>query len=76
MPQQCSIPQLLQTIAIPGRHGLVTMHDTQSISTKVTYAKGKGLLGFFAWQLAQDPNSVLSKTGMYESNYLFIIIIM
>ena len=25
MPQQCSIPQLLQTIAIPGRHGLVTM---------------------------------------------------
>ena len=46
--------------------------DTQSISTKVTYAKGKGLLGFFAWQLAQDPNSVLSKTGMYESNYLFI----
>ncbi|KAL0013569.1 hypothetical protein SO802_000638 [Lithocarpus litseifolius] len=25
--------------------------DTNSTSTKVTYAKGKGLLGYFAWQL-------------------------
>nr|POF11084.1 isoform 2 of chitotriosidase-1 [Quercus suber] len=35
--------------------------DTQSISTKVTYAKGNGLLGYFAWQLGQDPNFVLSQ---------------
>ncbi|KAL4654318.1 hypothetical protein ACB092_01G369500 [Castanea dentata] len=33
--------------------------DTQSISTKVTYARGKGLLGFFAWQLAQDMIQIL-----------------
>ena len=42
--------------------------DTQSISTKVTYAKGKGLLGYFAWQVGQDLNSVLSQTGSYVFN--------
>lgn len=25
--------------------------DVQSIHTKVTYAKGKGLLGYFSWQI-------------------------
>jgi chitinase len=37
--------------------------DTQSISTKVTYAKGKGLLGYFAWYIGADKNSTLSQTG-------------
>ncbi|GMY35665.1 class V chitinase-like [Fagus crenata] len=44
--------------------------DTQSISTKVTYAKGNGLLGYFAWHVGGDPNSVLSQTGSYEFNCL------
>ncbi|KAJ8750579.1 hypothetical protein K2173_015742 [Erythroxylum novogranatense] len=34
--------------------------DTQSISVKVSYAKDKGLLGYFAWQLGTDDNSTLA----------------
>lgn len=37
--------------------------DTRSISTKVTYAKGKGLLGYFAWHVGADQNHLLSQTG-------------
>ena len=49
--------------------------DTQSISTKVTYAKGKGLLGYFAWQVGQDKDFVLSQTGnSYDQfNRLYIL---
>ncbi|XP_031272574.1 class V chitinase-like [Pistacia vera] len=35
--------------------------DTQSISTKVNYAKGKNLLGYFAWHIANDDNWALSR---------------
>ncbi|KAI8570424.1 hypothetical protein RHMOL_Rhmol01G0032900 [Rhododendron molle] len=34
---------------------------TQSISAKVSYAKQEGLLGYFAWHVAQDNNWDLSK---------------
>ncbi|KAL1819715.1 hypothetical protein ACET3Z_014584 [Daucus carota] len=34
--------------------------DKQSISTKVSYAKQKGLLGYFAWHVAADANWALS----------------
>ncbi|KAJ4846779.1 hypothetical protein Tsubulata_014092 [Turnera subulata] len=37
--------------------------DTQSISTKVSYAKQKGLLGYFAWHVGADDNWVLSTTA-------------
>ncbi|KAM3714308.1 hypothetical protein ACB098_01G324400 [Castanea mollissima] len=37
--------------------------DTNSTSTKVTYAKGKGLLGYFAWHVGADLNSILAQTG-------------
>ncbi|KAK4265348.1 hypothetical protein QN277_026411 [Acacia crassicarpa] len=37
--------------------------DTQSISAKVSYAKQKGLLGYFAWSIEQDNNWILSKTA-------------
>ncbi|XP_030956178.1 class V chitinase-like [Quercus lobata] len=37
--------------------------DTNSTSTKVTYAKGKGLLGYFAWQVGQDTDFDLSRTA-------------
>ncbi|XP_028760770.1 class V chitinase [Neltuma alba] len=37
--------------------------DTQSISAKVAYAKQRGLLGYFAWNVAQDSNWTLSKTA-------------
>lgn len=38
--------------------------DTQSISAKVSYAKEKGLLGYFAWQVSgDDSNWALSQTG-------------
>ncbi|TXG60752.1 hypothetical protein EZV62_012115 [Acer yangbiense] len=35
--------------------------DTQSVSTKVRYAKGKSLLGYFAWHLANDDNWILTR---------------
>ncbi|XP_021725043.1 chitinase-3-like protein 1 [Chenopodium quinoa] len=35
--------------------------DTQAISTKVTYARNTGLLGYFAWSLGQDQNWALSR---------------
>ncbi|KMT03226.1 hypothetical protein BVRB_8g197740 [Beta vulgaris subsp. vulgaris] len=35
--------------------------DTQSIATKVAYAKSTGLLGYFAWNIAQDNNWALSR---------------
>ncbi|KAK4265350.1 hypothetical protein QN277_026412 [Acacia crassicarpa] len=37
--------------------------DTQSISAKVAYAKQNGLLGYFAWNVEQDSNWILSKTA-------------
>ncbi|KDP35582.1 hypothetical protein JCGZ_09020 [Jatropha curcas] len=37
--------------------------DTQSISTKVSYAKGKGLLGYFSWHVGADNNWALSTKG-------------
>lgn len=37
--------------------------DTQSVSAKVSYAKGKGLLGYFAWHVGADSNWLLSQTG-------------
>ncbi|KAJ7979635.1 Chitotriosidase-1 [Quillaja saponaria] len=37
--------------------------DTQSVSTKVTYAKGKGLLGYFAWHVGADNNWALSQAA-------------
>lgn len=35
--------------------------DTQTISTKVAYAKQKGLLGYFAWHVGVDNNWALSR---------------
>ncbi|KAF8389188.1 hypothetical protein HHK36_025881 [Tetracentron sinense] len=37
--------------------------DSQTIVTKVSYAKQKGLLGYFAWHVGVDNNWVLSKNG-------------
>lgn len=37
--------------------------DKQSISTKVTYAKNRGLLGHFAWHVGADDNWALSRQG-------------
>ncbi|XP_059285709.1 class V chitinase-like [Lycium ferocissimum] len=37
--------------------------DTQSVRNKITYVKGRGLLGYFAWHIAQDQNWVLSRTA-------------
>ncbi|CAK8568892.1 unnamed protein product [Lathyrus sativus] len=37
--------------------------DTQSISTKVSYAKQNGLLGYFFWHIEQDSNWALSSTA-------------
>ncbi|XP_030468443.2 class V chitinase-like [Syzygium oleosum] len=41
----------------------ISYDDTQTISTKVTYTKGKGLKGYFAWHVAGDYNWVLSQTA-------------
>ncbi|KAJ4958725.1 hypothetical protein NE237_025836 [Protea cynaroides] len=37
--------------------------DVEAISTKVSYAKGKGLLGYFTWHVANDDNWVLSQAA-------------
>ncbi|KZV28373.1 chitotriosidase-1 [Dorcoceras hygrometricum] len=37
--------------------------DTQSVAAKVSYAKQKGLLGYFAWHVGVDSNWALSKQG-------------
>ncbi|XP_019441211.1 PREDICTED: acidic mammalian chitinase-like [Lupinus angustifolius] len=37
--------------------------DTQSVSAKVDYAKGKGLFGYFAWHIEQDSNWALSQAA-------------
>ncbi|KAK4374853.1 hypothetical protein RND71_005530 [Anisodus tanguticus] len=38
----------------------ISYDDTQSVRNKVTYVKGRGLLGYFAWHVAADQNWVLS----------------
>lgn len=38
--------------------------DIQSISAKVSYAKSKGLLGYFAWQVGGDSAGILSTQGL------------
>ncbi|KAK8523396.1 hypothetical protein V6N13_113341 [Hibiscus sabdariffa] len=40
--------------------------DTQSIEAKVSYAKQNALLGYFAWHVGADDNSVLSQTGQWK----------
>ncbi|CAK9177368.1 unnamed protein product [Ilex paraguariensis] len=40
--------------------------DKQITSTKVSYAKQKGLLGYFAWRVAADYNWGLSQQGLCE----------
>ncbi|EXB94872.1 hypothetical protein L484_022978 [Morus notabilis] len=37
--------------------------DVQSISGKVSYAKDKGLLGYFGWHIGADADMVLSREG-------------
>lgn len=37
----------------------------KSVSSKVSYAEGKGLLGYFAWHVGVDYNWVLSQLGLY-----------
>ncbi|XP_010449304.1 PREDICTED: chitinase-3-like protein 2 [Camelina sativa] len=39
---------------------LIRYDDTQSVVTKVGYAKQNGLLGYFAWNVGADDNTLLS----------------
>ncbi|KAH0652093.1 hypothetical protein KY289_029771 [Solanum tuberosum] len=41
----------------------ISYDDTQTVTNKVTYVKGRGLRGYFAWHVAADQNWVLSKTA-------------
>ncbi|XP_060171871.1 class V chitinase-like [Lycium barbarum] len=41
----------------------ISYDDTQTVRNKVTYVKGRGLLGYFAWHIAADQNSVLARTA-------------
>ncbi|TXG48092.1 hypothetical protein EZV62_027386 [Acer yangbiense] len=42
----------------------IAFDDVETIQHKVSYAKEKGLLGYFVWQVAYDDNNwVLSKTA-------------
>jgi chitinase len=52
--------------------------DMNSIYTKVTYAKGKGLLGYFAWHVGADKNFTLSRNGKHNEliNHLYLFQLM
>ncbi|CAB4319157.1 unnamed protein product [Prunus armeniaca] len=39
--------------------------NTQSITTKFSYASGKGLVGYFAWNVGLDFNWTLSQAGSF-----------
>ncbi|KAK4369847.1 hypothetical protein RND71_009322 [Anisodus tanguticus] len=41
----------------------ISYDDTLSVRNKVTYVKGRGLLGYFAWHVAADQNWALSRTA-------------
>ncbi|KAK9697750.1 hypothetical protein RND81_08G058900 [Saponaria officinalis] len=43
----------------------INYDDTQTVAAKVSYAKTNGLLGYFAWNLAQDHNWALSKEALH-----------
>ncbi|KAI6703207.1 hypothetical protein NL676_012343 [Syzygium grande] len=45
----------------------ISYDDTQTISTKVAYAKGRGLKGYYAWHVAGDDNWVLSQAAQEAS---------
>ncbi|KAF8033792.1 hypothetical protein BT93_C0145 [Corymbia citriodora subsp. variegata] len=45
----------------------ISYDDKQTISTKVAYAKGRGLRGYFAWHVAGDDNWVLSQAAQEAS---------
>ncbi|KAK0601475.1 hypothetical protein LWI29_024598 [Acer saccharum] len=44
----------------------IAFDDVESIQFKVSYAKQKGLLGYFVWQIAYDDNWVLSQAAAHE----------
>ncbi|KAH0654722.1 hypothetical protein KY285_029604 [Solanum tuberosum] len=47
-----------------------TVYDnTQTVRNKVTYVKGRGLRGYFAWHVAADQNWLLSKTATIVMKY-------
>ncbi|XP_030456426.2 receptor-like serine/threonine-protein kinase SD1-6 [Syzygium oleosum] len=51
------------------RKGLIWINfdDVEAIRAKVTYAKGKGLLGYNVFQVGNDQNWVLSRTAQEAS---------
>ncbi|KAK0602499.1 hypothetical protein LWI29_034068 [Acer saccharum] len=44
----------------------IAFDDVESIQKKVSYAKEKGLLGYWVWQVASDDNWVLSQAAAHE----------
>ncbi|TXG65700.1 hypothetical protein EZV62_006975 [Acer yangbiense] len=44
----------------------IAFDDVESIQKKVSYAKEKGLLGYFVWQVSYDDNWVLSQAAAHE----------
>ncbi|KAK0602599.1 hypothetical protein LWI29_035117 [Acer saccharum] len=44
----------------------IAFDDVESIQKKVSYAKEKGLLGYWVWQVAYDDNWVLSQAAAHE----------
>ncbi|CAN1328193.1 Class V chitinase [Linum perenne] len=46
--------------------------DVQSVSTKVAYAKRRGLLGYFAWHVGADDNWTLSSRGSQTFLFFFV----
>ncbi|XP_048133369.1 class V chitinase-like [Rhodamnia argentea] len=45
----------------------ISYDDTQTISTKVAYARERGLKGYYAWHVAGDDNWILSQTAREAS---------
>ncbi|TXG66691.1 hypothetical protein EZV62_007966 [Acer yangbiense] len=46
----------------------VAFDDVEAIQHKVSYAKEKGLLGYFVWQVSYDDNWVLSQSASQDVN--------
>ncbi|PON67958.1 1,4-alpha-glucan-branching enzyme [Parasponia andersonii] len=43
----------------------IAFDDVEAIKTKVSYAKKNRLLGYYAWQVSSDDNSILSRAGTF-----------
>ena len=52
----------------------INFDDVETIRTKIAYAKGKKLLGYYVFAVANDDNWVLSQAGTFEIIWLYFFL--